>query len=82
MKINIYCGNPDCRNIILEEKFYFQELFGEFYHAGDCGTIAAAYHSFESGKAFSGIELKPINKDEALKLIASGKIRNLERDIA
>ena len=72
--MNLYCDNPDCRELISEGNFYFQEIFKEFYHPGDCGAIALAYHSFETGKVLSCVKLKPINRETALNLLCSGKV--------
>ena len=70
----LYCDNPQCRLILEQDIVAYDEDNKEIYHNGSCAQTANAHRVSSSGKP--GFQtVYPIDLDEAVELLKSGKLK-------
>ncbi len=70
----LYCDNPQCGGEIKDNMLMYNHEEKELYHVGDCTLIAGASKAFKKG-VMGFMNIKPLNKKEALKLLSDGKLK-------
>ncbi|HIH17409.1 MAG TPA: hypothetical protein HA282_01735 [Nanoarchaeota archaeon] len=71
----LYCANPQCeRREITGDSIFYSLTYHEFYHDGECGTLANVHKVFQSGQSMS-VNYDVITRDEAIDLIRGGVVK-------
>ena len=70
----LYCSNPQCEKRIDEGPIAYDRERGKIYHTNyDCALEGIASDVMRTGKVMVG-NLDYINRNQALRLLASGKL--------
>ena len=76
-KVELYCHNPRCRSIILNQSVAYSPELKGVYHSYSCAAVAA---SEEASLIKEGVlmDLQYIKLETALKLQKNGKLKSIE----
>lgn len=70
------CNNPQCKKQIKNQEVAYNKMYNEFYHDGDCASLAIAHRTFNTGE-MQFMEIEYVSREKAIK-IKSGLESKLE----
>lgn len=68
-----YCANPQCRELIEDEKMAYEPAQKQVVHGGDCQSMLIAHRVMKTRTMMTG-NFNIITQEQANKLAREGKI--------